>query len=493
MEKQMNSYENITVRPILSVFLASLRDIGYSFETALADLVDNSISANAENIKIYALPSTDKLIIFDDGNGMSDSALQEAMRLGTQKEIRAKNDLGRFGLGLKTASFSQCRKLTVFSKDGQSVSGYTWDLDVLAEENDWLLQKAYIDDLKLKLDELNQHIFEEFSSAKHASIILWEKIDRYSKEELEEELTHARKHLSLTFHRYLIFPGFNGQLIKIYFNNTKIEPFDPFVSKDKNTARSGMQLQTDVYTLSNGTSLSVTPYILPPLNKLSQAEYKELATSDGFTRSQGFYLYRQGRLLIYGTWFGLSCIKDASNLVRIRIDVDVYQDKEWKIDVKKSTAFPNLEIRKILSHYVNRPIDKSKKVHKAAGIVSKKTKDSYWQEVIFNSTSEFRINEEHPRYKSLIKDMTTEQKQHFKSYLACLEECYPREQLHSLMTTDLYSIKERTVDESILKEEIIEYKNLGKDKEIVKNILLADEYYFGAEALIDKKIGEIYE
>ena len=492
MENQEKLIENIPVRPILSVFLSSLRDIGYSFETALADLVDNSISANAENIKIYALPSTEQLVIFDDGNGMSDNELREAMRLGTQKEIRAKNDLGRFGLGLKTASFSQCRKLTVFSKDGQNVSGYTWDLDVLSKENDWLLQKGYIDNLRLKLDELNPQIFEEFSAAQHGSIILWEKIDRYSKEEFEEELTHARKHLSLTFHRYLSFPGFNGQMIKLYFNNIKIDPFDPFISRDKNVARAGMQAQTDEYTLSNGTSLSVTPYILPPLNKLSQAEYKELATTEGFTRSQGFYLYRQGRLLIYGTWFGLSCIKDASNLVRIKIDVDVYQDKEWKIDVKKSTAFPNLEIRKILYHYVNRPIDKSKKVHKAAGIVSKKTKDSYWQEIIFNNTSEFRINEEHPRYKALIEDMTTEQKQHLKGYLACLEECYPREQLHSLMTTDPYSVKERTVDEKIMKEEIIEYKNLGKDKETVKNILLADEYYFGAEVLIDKMIGEIY-
>lgn len=229
------------------------------------------------------------------------------------------------------------------------------------------------------------------------------------------------------------------------------------------------------------------------MNKLSQAEYKELATTEGFTRSQGFYLYRQGRLLIYGTWFGLSCIKDASNLVRIRVDVDVYQDQEWKIDVKKSTAFPNLEIRKILSHYVNVPVDKSKKVHRASGIVSRKTQDSYWREVIFNDTSEFRINEDHPRYKALIENMTTEQKQHLKEYLTCLEECYPREQLHSLMTTDPYSIKERTVDENILTEEITEYKALGKDKKTVRSILLADEYYIGAEALIDKKIGEIYE
>lgn len=489
----MTTETSVTVRPILSVFLSSLRDIGYSFETALADLVDNSISANAENIKIYALPSTDKLVIVDDGNGMSDDMLKEAMRLGTQKETRAKNDLGRFGLGLKTASFSQCKRLTVFSKCDQTISGYTWDLDFLSQKDDWLLQKASLDDLKSKLNEMSPQIYGEFSSAKHASLILWEKIDRYSEEEFDEELKNARKHLALTFHRYLGFPGFNGQMVKLYFNNTKIDPFDPFTSKDKNTARSGMQAQTDEYTLSNGTSLSVTPYILPPLNKLSKSEYKELATTEGFTRSQGFYLYRQGRLLIYGTWFGLSCIKDASNLVRIRIDVDVYQDQEWKIDVKKSTAFPNLEIRKILSHYVNVPIDKSKKVHNASGIVSKKTKECYWKEVIFNDTSEFRINEEHPRYKALIENMTTEQKQRLKGYLACLEECYPKEQLHSLMTTDPYSVKERTVDENILVEEITEYKNMGKDKETVRKILLADEYYVNAENLIDKKLGEIYE
>ena len=485
---------NIPVRPILSVFLSSLRDIGYSFKTALADLVDNSISAHAKNIKIYALHSTDKLVIFDDGKGMSDKVLMEAMRLGTQKDIREKNDLGRFGLGLKTASFSQCRKLTVFSKDGQSVSGYTWDLDVLSQENDWLLQKANIDDLRNKLEELDPQTFKEFSTARHASLVLWEKIDRYSEEEFGEELTKAREHLALTFHRYLSSQGFKGQRIQIYFNNEKIEPIDPFISSDKNVAKAGMQAETEEHRLSNGTSIYITPYILPPLSKLSQSEYKKLATGEGFTRSQGFYLYRQGRLLIYGTWFGLSCIKDASNLVRIKVDVDVYQDQQWKIDVKKSTAFPNLEIRKILSHYVNVPIDKSKKVYKASGIVSRKTKDSYWREFVFdNATSEFRINEDHPRYKALIEDMTTEQKQHLRGYLVCLAECYPREQLHSLMTTDPYSVKERTVDENILEEEITEYKNKGRDKETVRKILLSDEYYVNAETLIDKKIGEIYE
>ncbi len=493
MIKEENIPEDIELKPVLSIFLSSLRDIGYSFETALADLVDNSISANADNIKIFALPSTNKLVILDDGKGMSGNELLEAMRLGTQKEVRAKNDLGRFGLGLKTASFSQCRKLTVFSKNGSSISGYTWDLDFVSQENDWLLLKAQQDSLKSKLDAINPQIYETFSSVKHASLVLWENIDRYSEEEFDEELKKARKHLSLIFHRYLSFPGFNGQLIKLYFNNVKIEAFDPFTSKDKNVARAGMQAQTDEYTLLNGSNLSVTPYILPPLNKLSQTEYKELATVEGFTRSQGFYLYRQGRLLIYGTWFGLSCIKDVSNLVRIRIDVDIFQDKQWKIDVKKSTAFPNLEIRKILSHYINIPVDKSKRVHKASGIVSRKNKDSYWREVIFNNVSEFRINEEHPRYLELTKNMTPEQKKHFRSYLACLGECYPKEQLHSLMTTDPYSLKERTVNEDILEEEIKDYKKLGKDRNTVRKILLSDEYYMNAEDLINRKLGEIYE
>lgn len=207
----MTTETSVTVRPILSVFLSSLRDIGYSFETALADLVDNSISANAENIKIYALPSTDKLVIVDDGNGMSDDMLKEAMRLGTQKETRAKNDLGRFGLGLKTASFSQCKRLTVFSKCDQTISGYTWDLDFLSQKDDWLLQKASLDDLKSKLNEMSPQIYGEFSSAKHASLILWEKIDRYSEEEFDEELKNARKHLALTFHRYL---GFRDLTVK---------------------------------------------------------------------------------------------------------------------------------------------------------------------------------------------------------------------------------------------------------------------------------------
>ena len=489
----MPSEFDITVRPILSVFLSSFRDIGYSFETALADLVDNSISANAENIKIFALPSTDMLVIFDDGDGMSDDTLLEAMRLGTQKENRAKNDLGRFGLGLKTASFSQCRKLTVFSKNEKSIAGYSWDLDFLSQKNEWLLQKASVHDLKGKLDALSPKIYEEFFNAKHASLVVWEKMDRYSREEFDEELNKARNHLSLTFHRYLSFPGFNGQMIKLFFNGIKIEPFDPFTPKDKNVSRAGQQSQTDEYTLSNGTTLSVTPYILPPLNKLSHAEYKALGTVQGFTRSQGFYLYRQGRLLIYGTWFGLSCIKDSSNLVRIRIDVDVCQDQQWKIDVKKSTAFPNLEIRKILAHYVSIPSDKSKKVHKASGIFSKKTKDSYWSEFIFNDTSEFKINEEHPRYKELLEDLTTEQRRRLRDYLACLEECYPKERLHALMTTDPYSVKEQTVDEVMLAEEISEYKKMGKDRETVRKILLADEYYVNAENLIDKKLGEIYE
>jgi hypothetical protein len=489
----MAASDNIVLPPVLSVFLESLRDIGYSLQTALADLVDNSISAKASTVSIYALHSVNALAVFDDGSGMSAEMLQEAMRLGTQKGERINTDLGRFGLGLKTASFSQCRRLSVISKTDRVISGYAWDLDNLSVKNEWLLEKVSYEDKRNVLSQLGD-LVSVFEKSSHGTLVLWEKMDRYTAEDdFKEELSKAREHLSLTFHRYMTSPGFQSHFVKIFFNGNKLEPFDPFTSRDKTVARSGQQSQPEEHTLSNGTKITITPYILPPLTKLSRAESKELATREGFTRSQGFYLYRQGRLLIYGTWFGLSCIKDASNLVRIKVDVDVFQDAQWKIDVKKSTAFPNLEIRKILSHFVDIPVEKSGRVHASSGYVSKKTQDAYWNEVIVNDTSEFKINENHPRYKALIEELTPEQRQHLKAYLTCLAECYPRERVHALMTTDLYAVKERTVDENVLKDSIEYFKQLGEDKEMTKKILLADEYYANAEDLIDRIWSELYE
>jgi len=130
------------VKPNLKNFIKSLRDVGYTFEIAVADILDNSISASATEIKIYTVPKPDLVFyMLDNGKGMSNDELLEAMRLATKNpdDERDKKDLGRFGLGLKTASFSQCKKLTVISKKDNDISIKQWDLDYISEVNEWKL------------------------------------------------------------------------------------------------------------------------------------------------------------------------------------------------------------------------------------------------------------------------------------------------------------------------------------------------------------------
>lgn len=340
-------------RPNLKVFINSLRDIGYSCETAVADLIDNSIAAESKQIKIWALPSKSSLVIFDDGCGMDDGELVAAMRLGTIHEYRSEKDLGSFGLGLKTASFSQCKKLTVVSSCKNDMNCYCWDLDYLAERDDWEMTSPDIMVIHNLLDGLDTSIWNDFTARGHGTIVIWEKIDRYDDKQFNEMLSTVSKHLALVFHKYLGPTGFCGHHIEMYLNNSRIKAFNPFSSRNDSINRASQTGKIDKFVLSTGEIMAVTYHVLPPLGKLSKQEYEELGTLDGFTKSQGFYLYRQGRLLVYGTWFGLAKINDASNLVRIEIEINNRQDTLWKIDVKKSTAYPVTEIKNYLRHYVN--------------------------------------------------------------------------------------------------------------------------------------------
>jgi hypothetical protein len=148
------------VDPNVGNFIESIRDIGYSFEVAVADLIDNSVTAGCSDLQIIMVPHPELIFcLLDNGVGMSEHEIVEAMRLASRnpKEIRGKTDLGRFGLGLKTASFSQCRKLTVISKKDAVISCRQWDLDYISDQNKWLLitPEDYSDlPLLRELDEL---------------------------------------------------------------------------------------------------------------------------------------------------------------------------------------------------------------------------------------------------------------------------------------------------------------------------------------------------
>ena len=192
--------------PFAPALIESMRSLGYSFPAAIADLLDNSISAGAINISIFTEPSENpSLVILDDGSGMSNAQLYEAMRYGSSNPLleRDENDLGRFGLGLKSASLSQCRKLVVVSKQNGKISGCSWDLDYIIEKGAWMLKVFSEEEIAtfIHIDKLKQ--------LEHGTYILLSEFDRIKEgtgnlaETFAKCLDDMINHLSLVFHRFI--------------------------------------------------------------------------------------------------------------------------------------------------------------------------------------------------------------------------------------------------------------------------------------------------
>ncbi|MEG0260260.1 MAG: ATP-binding protein, partial [Lysinibacillus sp.] len=220
------------VNPVVGNFVKSLRDIGYIFEVAVADILDNSITAGAENIKILCLPEPEvNFSILDDGWGMNEEELINAMRLATHDPDRSRdpNDLGKFGLGLKTASFSQCRKLTVLSKRNDIIAIKQWDLDYISEKNEWLLVTP-----KLSIYETHP-LYLELSNLEYGTLVMWESIDSFRKEDIALRIEELHHHLSLVFHFFLEGKVSKRKRLNLTINGAKVEPFNPFNPTHKAT------------------------------------------------------------------------------------------------------------------------------------------------------------------------------------------------------------------------------------------------------------------
>ena len=218
----MPEYLNIQPSPIS--LIESLREIGYSMETAIADIMDNSITSGASSIHLRFAWNNEEawLAIIDDGSGMSADEVTSAMRLGSNNPLntRSAEDLGRFGLGLKTASFSQCRQLTVITRKQQLTSARQWDLDSIAENPDSGWNLHILGDEEIRgIDEISS-IIDDFMSRESGTIILWRKLDRLDnfdesgmgEKKLNSLINEARKHIELTFHRFLSSPQLEEQL-----------------------------------------------------------------------------------------------------------------------------------------------------------------------------------------------------------------------------------------------------------------------------------------
>ncbi|WP_271783687.1 ATP-binding protein [Aquimarina algiphila] len=339
----MNKYSDYISEetpPKASAMINTFRAFGYNLQTAVADIIDNSISAKAKNVWIdYEWRGSESWVtIRDDGEGMDKGELINAMTPGSKdpKDERDVNDLGRFGLGLKTSSFSQCKVLTVVSKKKEfHPLKRCWNLDFVNKTGNWSL-----------LDYIsNQSFVDKLSNQESGTIIFWEKLDRFvgnshieneaARKVFLEEFALVEEHLSLVFHRYLE----KGKL-KLWINGLLITPWDPFMKEEV-----GVQLVGDEYFDNN--NIHVKCYVLPHISKINPSSRIKAKTEDWY-KLQGFYVYRNERLLLYGDWLGIFTKNEHYKNARVLIDIPNKFDHDWKIDIKKATATPPITIRKDL-------------------------------------------------------------------------------------------------------------------------------------------------
>jgi hypothetical protein len=450
------------VNPNIGNFIDSLREVGYSFEVAAADIIDNSIAAGASRIDIHIAPHPAPIFsMLDNGRGMTKDELVEAMRLASRgpKDSRSKEDLGRYGLGLKMASFSQCTRLTVVSKARGNTTARQWDLEYISDKNEWLLitpQNYSALPLAAELDAMES-----------GTLVCWENIDRLQADSLPAAIDRLRRHLSMVFHRYLDGTA-ETQRLKIAVNGNPIAPFDPF-----NLAHAATQQGTPEKIKFNNDTITVQPFILPHHSKLSRQEYEWYATEEGYIKSQGFYLYRRNRILTHGTWWGLHKASDAHKLVRIKIDIPNNMDFEWGLDVKKSVAHPPDQIKGSLRRIIAAATEAGSRPYTGRGRkIEDKTVTQFWQLLPVNDNFRFAVNLDHPVYRDLVKDLPPAAAGKLVFYLKGLQAYLPLEAIQFHLQKHPHSMQQLG---ALTEEDVLQIasrlKSAGMTDEFIQELL----------------------
>jgi Histidine kinase-, DNA gyrase B-, and HSP90-like ATPase len=414
--------------------MSSLRGVGYSLETAIADIVDNSIAAGAARIEIgltWKRGDDAVVTILDNGSGMSEDRLVEAMRFGGKGPMveRASTDLGRFGLGLKTASLSQCRQLTVASKIGGSLSAFTWDVDLIAEgDGGWHLLEGTSNVPKAALAILRSH--------KTGTLVVWQKIDfgrlddRPDAAAVLGDVDRLDRHLSMVFHRFI---RGDARRIEITINGNTVEAWDPFLESHEATIPQPTQ-----NIRSPGGPVVVRGFVLPHRDRFrTESEFETAGGPEGWNAQQGFYVYRNRRLLCAGGWLGLGGTRtwtreEPSRLARVRIDIPNTADRDWRIDIRKAIARPPDAIRKRLQVIAEDLRRKAREVFVHRGLFGVRTKDSkvsrIWHVNPDGAARRYTIRRDHELIR-LLKDRLGKTGELLESTLDLIERTVPVERV----------------------------------------------------------------
>ena len=415
--------QSTPAEPEASSMIETFRAIGYSVETAIADIVDNSIAADARNIWIdFAWEGPETILsIIDDGIGMDEEQLIQAMRPGSVSplEERRKGDLGRFGLGLKTASFSQCRKFALVSKRKKAeTSFWAWDLDFVNHVKAWRLIKHCPD--------VEQYT-ERIENLNNGTAVVWWEIDRLTRNTLKDDdksrakflanMDKVKKHLGMVFHRFI------DEGLQIHFNGRQIESWDPFMIGFDG-------LQTKPENNLEGGNVRIKGFVLPHRSKLSPEDYNYgKGPEDSWTAHQGFYVYRNKRLLVAGDWLGYFKKEVHYDLCRVRIDLDSAMDMEWQTDIKKSVVRPPGRLKDVITSVAKDVRAQAVEVYRHKGkVISRKLmKDEYhpfWEERLRHGKRFYKLNRNHPLINEILDELP-ETKAKLERLLQFVEETVP--------------------------------------------------------------------
>lgn len=363
----------IDVTPSASRLVGSLRDIGYDLNTAVADLVDNSIAAMAStvdiNIKFDGLDST--VTVSDDGVGMSSSGLDEALRFGTRRDY-ATNELGRYGLGLKTASISQGRRLTVLTRSAprqRRIHARRLDLDWIDETDRWEITDVdRREALRLAVGQLDDG---------PGTVVVIDRLDRmlpgrkpeggWARRRFTKFSTELATHLGMVFHRFI--EGDLADRVMLVVNGEKVEPWNPFAPDEEAT----LVLPVRLLPLHGGkkSPVRLRPYVLPSRSQFSTPEAHQRMSGPGrWNRQQGFYIYRAGRLIQSGGWGGLRAQDEHTKLARAALEFDTDADDAFRINVAKMRVSVPTELRAVLSRPVQELCNRANAAYRidAAGV-----------------------------------------------------------------------------------------------------------------------------
>lgn len=449
----------------------SVRNFGYDLNTAVSDIIDNSITANADNISIrLEWNAGDPFVsILDNGDGMTEGQLSQNIVLGSQDptEKREEGDLGRFGLGLKTASFSMCRQLNVFSKTEETdIAFRSWDLDIIREENKWLVSK--------KKPNWYDNLHKKIILGETGTLVLWKKCDRLSEffdseKKLKEIGVDLIAHIGTYFCRFL-----SGQnKIKITVNDTNIQPWSPIPEGSRSLSEQSIG------------NVRIHPYILPHHKEFKdQAVFEKAAGIKGWNAQQGVYIYRNDRLLINGGWLRLKKMKldEHTKLARIIIDLDSSSDLHWHVDVSKSRAsIPSGPIKQHIDAICRKTRKEAEEVYRHRGKVISRTvatPDKFIWKTVQLGTGEtsFKINKDHPVIKSIYEKYSGS-KRDLNSMFSLLEKLLPTESIMISGNSGKLDAPEIEVTDVV---ELAEYSitqqtSIGKSKKAALKDLLTIE------------------